>query len=47
MNIHLHLISGLAFGLEYVPADVTDEGDHVVVLDIGVFRFLFCWMPSE
>lgn len=47
MTVLLHLITGFGFGLEYVPPSVTDEGDHVLVLDIGIFRFLICWMPSE
>jgi len=43
MTIDLHLISGMAIGLEYVSPEALDEDEHCVVLDLGVFRFMFFW----
>jgi hypothetical protein len=47
MTVLLHLISGVSFGLEYVSPTVTDDGDHIIVLDLGFLRLLFCWEPSD
>lgn len=47
MQILLHFISGVAFGLEYVRPESTDSGDHCIVLDIGIIRLMFFWEPKE
>lgn len=47
MTIMPHFITGFGFGVEYVPCDVTDDGDHIIVLDLGILRLLFCWEPRE
>jgi hypothetical protein len=43
MKIEPYLISGVALGIEYVGPDLTDDGEHTIVLDIGILRLLFTW----
>jgi hypothetical protein len=43
MDIQLHLIMGMAIGIEYVtPGDETD-GDHTLVIDLVILRVLVFW----
>lgn len=46
MTVLPHLITGFGLGIEYVSPDFTDDGDHIIVVDLGILRLLFCWDPS-
>jgi hypothetical protein len=43
MQIKPHLITGFAFGIEYVPESSTEDGWNYVVLDLGILRLMFLW----
>jgi hypothetical protein len=43
ITIQPHLITGIAFGCEYVSPEDMDSDEHCVVLDLGILRLLFWW----
>jgi hypothetical protein len=42
MEITIHLITGIMFGVEYVEDDFEEDVHHLVI-DIGFVRVMFTW----
>jgi len=43
MQITMHIITGIMFGLEYSEQEDEDGPFNCVVLDLGVIRFCCMW----
>lgn len=45
MEIQLHLINGMAVGVEYVPPGaLEDETEKCIVVDLIIVRLMFFWI---
>ena len=42
MEITMHLITGIMFGVEYVEDDLEEDFHHLVI-DIGFVRIMLTW----
>lgn len=43
MEVHLHLIKGVMFGIEWSSMDDNDGDCGFIVVDIGIIRFLIAY----
>jgi hypothetical protein len=43
MDIEFYIISGFSLAVEYVSPASSEDGEHCVVIDLGILRTMFFW----